>query len=132
MHRTVILEHTLPDSSIHYDWMIDQPQLDINRRLLTWSCADRPDSPIQPQFEAVRLADHRALYLDYEGDISNNRGSVRRLATGQLLDFQLSKESCTIEIRWPSAVISYSGNPTTQSPNHWIFKIQPIKTLLDE
>jgi hypothetical protein len=29
-----------------------------------------------------RLADHRLAYLDYEGPVSGDRGSVRRLDTG--------------------------------------------------
>ncbi|MEM7473882.1 MAG: hypothetical protein AAF483_02760 [Planctomycetota bacterium] len=32
---------------------------------------------------AIRIADHRPLYLDYEGEISGNRGSVRRIWAGQ-------------------------------------------------
>ena len=36
----------------------------------------------QQVLQAKRIADHRALYLDYEGEISGNRGFVKRLAEG--------------------------------------------------
>ncbi|HEX8877076.1 MAG TPA: hypothetical protein VF777_10035 [Phycisphaerales bacterium] len=32
-------------------------------------------------FEAERSPDHRRVYLDYEGPVSNQRGTVRRVAT---------------------------------------------------
>ena len=31
---------------------------------------------------AQRLEDHRPIYLDYEGDVSNDRGQVRRVDQG--------------------------------------------------
>ena len=31
----------------------------------------------------IRQADHRRIYLDYEGPISGNRGHVRRVAGGE-------------------------------------------------
>jgi hypothetical protein len=73
MPRFVLLEHDYPQ--LHCDMM-----LQAGEALWTW----RLDAP--PAGEAVRaerIADHRILYLDYEGPISGNRGSVRRWDHGE-------------------------------------------------
>lgn len=39
-------------------------------------------SQLAESVEAIRLPDHRAVYLDYEGPIDNDRGTVTRRAGG--------------------------------------------------
>jgi hypothetical protein len=50
--------------------------------------------PIERTTPLVRLRDHRRLYLEYEGDLSDQRGTVYRVAEG----------NCEVEIgensRW--------------------------------
>ncbi|GAB5404991.1 MAG: hypothetical protein Aurels2KO_32220 [Aureliella sp.] len=41
-----------------------------------------PQSRVASELLAVRLPDHRKKYLDYEGPVSGNRGSVRAVARG--------------------------------------------------
>ena len=50
--------------------------LEVGAVLRTW----RLEAPPEPgcPVEAVALFDHRAVYLDYEGPVSRNRGTVRR------------------------------------------------------
>lgn len=65
----------------HWDLLLE---LD-NGELLTWQIASLPDLNSLAQsleITAKRLKNHRAIYLDYEGPISGNRGFVRRLASG--------------------------------------------------
>lgn len=65
----------------HWDLLLE---LD-NGELLTWQIASLPDLESLTQslkFTAKRLKNHRSVYLDYEGPISGNRGSVQRLASG--------------------------------------------------
>lgn len=78
MPRFVILFHETPPGSErqnHYDLLFEDGAV-----LKTWAVAelpcDRPDQPAQP------LPDHRPLYLDYQGPISENRGTVRRVEAG--------------------------------------------------
>ncbi|MBV8780188.1 MAG: hypothetical protein JO353_02215 [Phycisphaerae bacterium] len=47
--------------------------------LMTWRS---PVWPIERETALTRLADHRRDYLQYEGEISGNRGTVRRVASG--------------------------------------------------
>lgn len=77
----VLLHHETPDGSWHYDWMI-QAAGDSGGDLITFRTRQRPDDPSCTHFPAERLADHRAAYLHYEGEISGGRGCVRRLAQG--------------------------------------------------
>jgi hypothetical protein len=73
MPRFVILEHDHPH--LHWDLM-----LETGEALRTW----RLSSPPQPgkTIVATFLFDHRRIYLDYEGPLSGNRGSVTRWDAG--------------------------------------------------
>lgn len=61
--------------------------LETGERLTTWdvppACGtDALDRLESFRCRALRLPDHRAMYLEYEGPISEGRGSVRRLDAG--------------------------------------------------
>ena len=74
--RYVILRHEdIPDP--HYDLMFESAP---GSPLMTWR---GPDWPITAPTPLIKLPDHRAEYLVYEGPLSNNRGVVRRVALGQ-------------------------------------------------
>lgn len=81
MGRWVLLEHTLPDGARHYDWLID-PDGRPETPLMSFRTMARVDRPGEGGFEAERIHDHRRVYLEYEGEISGGRGSVRRVAAG--------------------------------------------------
>ena len=68
----------------HWDWMFETPEKDS---LLTWATDPIPKiSPSsQQRFAAIRLTDHRTRYLDFEGDIGGDRGTVERLIAGTYL-----------------------------------------------
>lgn len=55
--------------------------LQWGQSLRTWAVANEPDGAIE--IEAEALPDHRLAYLDYEGPISGDRGSVTRWDAGQ-------------------------------------------------
>lgn len=84
VHTTLSL-HSLPDGSSHVDWFIDLPPLDglqpVAAGLTTFRCPERPDLSADPM-ELELLGEHRRVYLDYEGPVSGNRGTVRVLAKG--------------------------------------------------
>ncbi len=74
--RYVILRHeNIPEP--HYDLMFETAP---NSPLLTWRS---PSWPINKPTPLLRLPDHRSTYLDYEGPISGDRGSVVRVERGQ-------------------------------------------------
>jgi hypothetical protein len=91
----VLLYHDQAGSA-HWDLMIDR-----GTALATWQLLDPPEtlavmggSPIR----ARRLADHRRIYLDYEGPVSEDRGHVRRIDRGECLALEASPTSWTIRL----------------------------------
>src|SRR5438045_4201299 len=82
--RMVVLRHDLGDGSHHFDWLIaTDPQCTeplVSFRLNT------PLDQLEPGRSLVieRMADHRSVYLEYEGPISDDRGLVKRIAAGSL------------------------------------------------
>jgi hypothetical protein len=73
MPRFVLLEHDHPYP--HFDLMLEGDQV-----LWTWRLAALPS---EVPVEATRVADHRLIYLTYEGPVSGGRGSVRRVDHGE-------------------------------------------------
>ena len=69
--RYVVQHHVLSIDDEHWDLMLER-----GGTLWTWSLPAPPDRPDALPACAVRLADHRAAYLDYEGPVSGDRGRV--------------------------------------------------------
>jgi hypothetical protein len=74
MPRFVILEHDWPTR--HWDLLLEAGDV-----LKAWRLLAEP--ALGKTIPAERNADHRLMYLDYEGPVSGDRGSVRRWAEGQ-------------------------------------------------
>lgn len=72
-----VLAHTVGDGT-HWDFLIEVPDLE---RLPTWRLAADPCTATVA-IGAERIGDHRAVYLDYEGEIAGDRGVVSRVERG--------------------------------------------------
>ena len=86
MPRYVILLHEMPansDRPTHFDLMLEE-----NGVLRSWAM-DRMPAPDE-LVSAQQLDDHRLAYLDFEGQVSGNRGRVSRVAAGM---YELTDES---------------------------------------
>lgn len=68
----VLLFHNHPEP--HYDLMLEE-----ENHLQTWRLSKNLNANL---FIAERIQDHRMDYLDYEGPISGDRGSVKRIDRG--------------------------------------------------
>lgn len=81
--RFVLLRHEIESNQqgdSHWDLM-----LEAGDSLLTWRLNALPKSASIRKMQSLlakRIADHRPVYLDYEGEISGNRGSVRQVLKG--------------------------------------------------
>ena len=84
MPRFVVLEHDHP--YLHWDLMLETGDV-----LRTWRLASPPESG--KTIAAIFLADHRRMYLDYEGAVSGNRGRVSRWDAGTL-DWEKEDRDC--------------------------------------
>lgn len=84
MGAFVILRHETPDGGHHCDVMLQRAPGEL---LITF----RTDAPLHEFIEGARAArfglrrigDHREAYLTFEGELSQGRGRVRRLAEGE-------------------------------------------------
>ncbi len=111
----VILTHDTSGGR-HWDFM-----LEVGDTLATWSLEEPPDSNRPICAEA--LPDHRTAYLEYEGPISGDRGSVTQWDRGT---YQLRRHD---EQRL-AAILSggkRSGSVTleqAEDPGRWTFPFQ--------
>ena len=79
MPRFVLLRHECPNDNprpSHWDLMLEH-----NGVLWTWAL-DELLGDVRLSTTALRLANHRIDYLDYEGPLSAGRGSVTRVDRG--------------------------------------------------
>lgn len=86
--RFVLLHHTgWPGHSDHYDLMLQfaAGSSDDDAVLKTFaSVEDREPDGTPQRFQLIN--DHRRAYLAFEGALSGQRGSVKRIDEGELLD----------------------------------------------
>lgn len=74
MPRFVVLQHDSPDG-LHWDFMLETGSM-----LATWALPLPPN--VNHECPAQSLADHRTEYLEYEGPVSDGRGTVVRWDAG--------------------------------------------------
>ncbi len=89
MPRFAVLEHDHPER--HWDFLLEHG--DAAR---TW----RLPAPPQPGqlLPATPLPDHRKLYLDYEGPVSRNRGTVKQWDAGTFTTVVWSGQRVEVEL----------------------------------
>ncbi|MBA2117544.1 DNA polymerase ligase N-terminal domain-containing protein [Bremerella alba] len=78
MPRYAILHHTTPSNAEkpdHYDLLLEDGDL-----LKTFTLESFPEVGLPVR--AIADFDHRLIYLDYEGPVSDNRGEVTRADEG--------------------------------------------------
>src|SRR5262245_59634692 len=95
MPRFVVLIHDYP--LLHCYFMLEK-----EAALRTWRLARPPDE--SGAIDVEPLADHRLAYLDYEGPVSGNRGSVRRFDRGDCM--LVAETPHRIELRLKGAALT--------------------------
>lgn len=93
MARYSVLLHEVPPDSgrkDHFDLLLENGEV-----LTTWELSSWPPASSQP---VSRLADHRLDYLEFEGPLTGNRGSVRRVSDGVYKVLSKSERQWLIEL----------------------------------
>lgn len=90
MPRFVILEHDWPEQ--HWDFLLDAGGV-----LRAWRLLAEPGPGRTVPAEAN--LDHRMIYLDYEGPLTGDRGSVTRWDSGTFEWFLNEADRVEVELR---------------------------------
>jgi hypothetical protein len=85
MPRFIILRHE-DTGGVHFDFMVETGDV-----LRTWRLPEPPRPGVAMSCEA--LPDHRQAYLDYQGPVSGDRGSVTRWDWGE---YQVVRQSTVL------------------------------------
>ena len=114
MPRYVILEHDHPE--LHWDFM-----LEAGERLRTWRLAAHP-RPGQ-RVAAAPSFDHRLLYLDYEGPVSGDRGTVKRWDAGEYEADEDDMASLRLDFR--GRRLTGAARLEQRDGERWVFVSEP-------
>ena len=93
MPRFTILTHDVP--FLHWDFLLERGDTLLAWRLLTELIFETEKLVIQ----AERLPDHRLKYLDYEGTISGNRGTVTIWGQGSYSICEWSADEKSVQLK---------------------------------
>lgn len=109
MARFAVLVHDYP--TLHWDFL-----LEAGSACRTWRLAQLP--AMGTQVSAVQIADHRLIYLDYEGPVGGNRGSVTCWDRGI---FQwITDDLGRVEIELRGSKLDSTCTLTSTGDNQWI------------
>lgn len=124
MPRFAVLEHHW--NEVHWDFLFEDQGV-----LTTWALDQLPI--FDRDIPARKLADHRIMYLDYEGPVSNNRGFVTRWDEGVYEPTSRSDDSFETRLSGGKLVGSarFWRNPTgfktapgaVDAPDVWLFRL---------
>ena len=98
--QTVVLQHDLPDGTSHYDWLLSVDS-GAEKPLISFRCDERPD--LFDDYVWVNLEsrpDHRPDYLNIEGKLEGNRGSVKRLTKGNIFLWKEVQGGWNLMVKW--------------------------------
>jgi hypothetical protein len=86
--RFVVLHHT-GALEPHFDLLME---MEGEEKLWAWRVFRAPGEWEGGNLGAVRIRDHRKVYMTYEGAISGGRGEVKRVAEGRGTVVELGAE----------------------------------------
>ena len=115
--RFALLIHDSP-RGLHYDFF-----LEVGDVLKTWALPQLPEAGLEMPCEA--LADHRPMYLDYEGPVSGGRGTVRRWDQGSYAVEFWSAEEIIVGLVGTKLAGRVELRRTTGFHERWRFRWQP-------
>jgi len=73
---------------------------EIDGSLRTWATEPITNLDQATEVAATRLPNHRLHYLSFEGEISGDRGTVRRILAGTFTAEDVSVDGLCATIRW--------------------------------
>jgi hypothetical protein len=121
--RFSIAKHEMPANSSrhsHFDLFLES-----QGTLLTWELSSLPTTPKKQLVR--RLANHRLVYLDFQGPLSDDRGTVKLVDSGSLKWMTLESERLIAHIKGQTAdgiLTLTSGASSTDDV--WNLTFEPV------
>jgi hypothetical protein len=127
MPRYVILRHDTPPGfprPAHWDFMLEE-----GNYLRCWALMESPDSSLSQQAEA--LGDHRLAFLDYEGPLTGDRGSVRRWDQGTYdpVSNISGEDQLVLELTGARVRGQVTLTKMPDEPRYWRFSFAPAGSI---
>lgn len=120
--RRFVIQHHELSASAHWDLMLEQDDA-----LATWQVPVPPSQYCQGPVPARRIADHRKAYLDYEGPVSGDRGTVRIADAGTYVARVAGPARWEIELRGRVVRGRFELRPTAPGGDQW--ELRPLDPL---
>jgi hypothetical protein len=100
----------------HWDFLLEHGDHALCWRLLRQPCCDEP-------IAAERLPPHRLLYLDYEGPVSHDRGTVKLIASGTY-EVMAAEPVFEVQLRSPEWTQQAKLDVVRSDRVFWHFSVQ--------
>ena len=103
---TVLLRHDTSHAA-HYDWLFQPPAALGVPNVPLWSARVTHPSwcwPITRHWPVHQFDDHRYAYLAYQGPISGDRGSVKRIDIGHVRPILWSASRIVLNLQFQHCV----------------------------
>ena len=102
---TVVLKHELPDGSTHFDWLLGVDAAG-ERSLISFRTKERPDKHAENRWVNLdSRPDHRPEYLHTEGKLDGDRGTITRLARGEIFSWREIPHGWNMMIDWGTDLV---------------------------
>ena len=131
MPRFVLLYHDCPPgyATSHWDFMLEREGALSTWRLSELPPAWRKDPAVlqgEPcELSAERLADHRLAYLEYQGALSGDRGSVSRYDSGTYEVLESHHEAIAFELS--GAILKGRASLAPVDGDFWVLKLDATR-----
>jgi hypothetical protein len=122
MPRFALLTHDSP-RGLHYDFFLEEGGM-----LKTWALPQLPEPGREMACES--LADHRLLYLDYQGPISGGRGTVVRWDQGTFTIRTWACDELLVELAGAKLAGRVELRRQPESPSQWQFLWQERELIV--
>ncbi|HUT09947.1 MAG TPA: DNA polymerase ligase N-terminal domain-containing protein [Thermoguttaceae bacterium] len=121
--RFSVLRHDGPDG-LHWDFFLEMGPV-----LKTWALPRPPESGVE--MPCTALPDHRLLYLDYEGPVSGDRGTVSLWDRGTYCLCRLEETELVVELTGEKLI----GRAVLKQQSHdrsaWCFSFVQVPATKD-
>lgn len=119
--RFVVLYHQMPPRDgrgNHWDFMLEE-----HDALTAWALDAVPELS-EKSIPCVQLPPHRKHYLDYEGPVSNDRGTVKRYDIGTFEWIERSESKVVVRINGERLTGEIEITRDLGSDHAWVFRIK--------